>query len=73
MKQGPTPWYDTLMAYLHHNGYKCGATDNTLFIKPFGLDIIITQVYVDLNLFRSIDKALSEEFVDVMLKFFEMG
>ena len=73
LKQAPRAWYDTLVDYLLHQGYRRGAIDNTLFIKESCLDIVLAQVYVDDIIFGSTNADLSKEFADVMAQKFEMS
>lgn len=53
LKQARKAWYEKLSNYLLENRYKHIAIDNTLFTKHSGSQIILSQVYVDDNIFGS--------------------
>ena len=53
IKQNPRVWYYKLERYLHQQGFKKGTTDNKLYIKNEGNDLLIIIVYVDDIIFGS--------------------
>jgi len=73
LKQAPRKWYERLKNLLLSQGYKCGTSEKTLFIKKNGEDIILVQVYVDDIIFGSTNESLCETFVKVMKIKFEMS
>ncbi|GKB72320.1 putative ribonuclease H-like domain-containing protein, partial [Tanacetum coccineum] len=73
LHQAPRAWYETLSTYLIENGFRRGTIDKTLFIKKDKGDILLVQVYVDDIIFRSIKKALCDEFEGLMHKRFQMS
>jgi len=73
LKQAPRQWYERLSDFLLSQSYSRGTSDNTLFIKKKGEDIILVQVYVDDIIFGSTNEGLCEAFVEVMKSEFEMS
>ena len=73
MKQAPRVWYERLKDLLLENGFKVGRVDTNLFIKNNKKDILVCQIYVDDIIFGSTNKALYQEFGDMMTKEFEMS
>lgn len=66
-------WYDTLENYLVQNRYRCGAIDNTFFIKQSGSHTILAQVYVNDIIFGLTNECLRKEFAKVMAHKFKMS
>ncbi|WVZ83183.1 LOW QUALITY PROTEIN: hypothetical protein U9M48_030354 [Paspalum notatum var. saurae] len=73
LKQAPRAWYERLRDFLLENGFKVGRVDTTLFIKNNKKDILVCQIYVDDIIFSSTNKALCQEFGEMMTKEFEMS
>ena len=55
------------------NGFKRGKIDTTLFLKNFGDDLLIVQIYVDDIIFGSTNEHHCREFSKVMQAEFEMS
>ncbi|GJX91764.1 retrovirus-related pol polyprotein from transposon TNT 1-94 [Tanacetum coccineum] len=73
LKQAPRAWYDELSKFLLPNHFYKGTIDPTLFIRSFGDDILVVQVYVDDIIFGSINPRYTQLFVDLMQSRFEMS
>jgi len=68
LKQAPKQWYERLSEFLLSQGYDCGTSNKTLFIKKKREDIILVQVYVDDIIFGSTNEEMCEAFVEAMKK-----
>ena len=66
LKQAPRAWYDRLTQYLVSHEFTRGNADQTLFIKRKDGELIVTQVYVDDIIFRSIKDELTHSFTKLM-------
>ena len=66
LKQAPRAWYDRLTQYLVSHEFIRGNADQTLFIKRKDGELIVTQVYVDDIIFRSIKDELTHSFTKLM-------
>ncbi|KAI3686983.1 hypothetical protein L1987_80673 [Smallanthus sonchifolius] len=66
LHQPPRVWYETLSTHLTSNGFVRGTIDKTLFLKKFGVDLLIVQVYVDDIIYGSTNEALYKDFEAVM-------
>ena len=66
LKQAPRAWYDRLTQYLVSHEFIRGNADQTLFIKRKDGELIVTQVYVDDIIFRSIKDELAHSFTKLM-------
>nr|GEV49780.1 retrovirus-related Pol polyprotein from transposon TNT 1-94 [Tanacetum cinerariifolium] len=53
LKHAPRAWYNELSMFLLQNHFFKGTIDPTLFIRHFGNDILVVQVYVDDIIFDS--------------------
>ncbi|XP_075075485.1 uncharacterized protein LOC142162738 [Nicotiana tabacum] len=53
LKQTPRAWYEKLSKFLLENGFTRGKIDNTLFLKKWGRNMLIVQIYVDDIFFRA--------------------
>ncbi|KAL8111634.1 hypothetical protein AgCh_019381 [Apium graveolens] len=73
LKQSPRAWYDTLSKFLLKHKFARGIIDKTLFYKQHGDDIILVQIYVDDNIFRSINEKLCQRFSRLMQSEYEMS
>ena len=73
LHQAPRAWYGTLSGYLLENGFHRGRIDSNLFIKTFGEDTLLVQVYVDDIIFGSLNENLCREFEEMMKARFEMS
>jgi len=73
LKQAPRAWYNELSKFLVSNGFHKGSIDPTLFIKRYGEDILIVQIYVDDIIFGSTNPKYSKEFELLMKNRFEMS
>jgi len=73
LKQAPRQWYERLSEFMLSQGYNCGTSDRTLFIKKKREDIILVQVYVDDTIFGSTNEEVCEEPVEAMKSEFEMS
>ena len=72
-KQAPRAWYDRLTQYLVSHGFARGKTDQTLFIKREGGELIVAQVYVDDIIFGSTKDELAHSFSNLMQAEFKMS
>jgi hypothetical protein len=59
--------------YFHQQGFKKGTTDNNLYIKAEGNDLLIIVVYVDDISFCSNIELMSKKFAAAMQQEFEMS
>ena len=66
LKQAPRAWYDRLTQYLVSHEFIRGNVDQTLLIKRKDGELIVTQVYVDDIIFRSIKDELAHSFTKLM-------
>jgi hypothetical protein len=73
LKQAPRAWYARLDSYLQKQGLKRGSTDNNLYCKIDGNNLIIVEVYVDDIVFGSNNIKMSEYFAKMMQQEFEMS
>ena len=73
LKQAPRAWYETLSKFLLGKGFTKGHIDNTLFIKKYGQDTLLIQIYVDDIIFGSSNESLCKEFGQIMQEKFEMS
>nr|GEX28784.1 hypothetical protein [Tanacetum cinerariifolium] len=73
LKQAPRAWYDVLSQFLIKNGFQKGSIDTTLFIKKKGKHIMLIQIYVDDIIFGSTNPKYCTNFLDLMVKCFEMS
>jgi hypothetical protein len=73
LKQAPRAWYVRLDSYLQKHGLKRGLTDNNIYCKIDGNNMIIVEVYVDDISFGSDDDKMSKEFAKMMQQEFEMS
>jgi hypothetical protein len=73
IKQAPRAWYARLDSYLQKQGLKRGSTDNNLYCKIDGKNMIIVEVYVEDIIFGSDDKKMSKDFARMMQQEFEMS
>nr|GEU65386.1 reverse transcriptase domain-containing protein [Tanacetum cinerariifolium] len=48
-KQAPRVWYDMLSSFLISQDYSKGSVDPTLFIRRNGNDLLLVQLYVDVD------------------------
>ena len=62
IKKAPRAWYSRLDSYLQKQGLKRGSTDNNLYCKIVGNNMIIVEVYVDDIIFGSDDEKMSKDF-----------
>jgi len=73
LKQAPRVWYYCLDKYLHQQGFSKGSADRNLYINIENEKLLILVVYVDDIIFGSNEEAMSQSFVLVMQKEFEMS
>jgi hypothetical protein len=73
LKQAPRAWYKCLRDFLISNAFKVGKANPTLFTKTCNDDLFVCQIYVDDNIFGSINQKSCEEFRRVMMQKFEMS
>nr|GEY06359.1 putative ribonuclease H-like domain-containing protein [Tanacetum cinerariifolium] len=73
LKQASRAWYDVLSIFLIDSGFQKGSIDTTLFIKKKGKHIILIQIYVDDNIFGSMNLKYCTKFSELMVKRFEMS
>nr|GEW78688.1 copia protein [Tanacetum cinerariifolium] len=73
LKQAPRAWYDILSQFLIESGFQKGLINTTLFIKKKGKHIMLIQIYVDDIIFGSTSLKYCTEFLDLMVKCFEMS
>ncbi|XP_019158760.1 PREDICTED: uncharacterized protein LOC109155595 [Ipomoea nil] len=73
LKQAPRAWYERLTEFLIKKGYKRGRVDKTLFVKHYGQDIVIAQIYVDDIVFGSTLESHKNQFITNMEGEFEMS
>ncbi|GJU93717.1 retrovirus-related pol polyprotein from transposon TNT 1-94 [Tanacetum coccineum] len=73
LKQAPRVWYDELSTFLQQNHFNKGTIDPTLFIRCFGDDILVVQVYVDDIIFGSTNPMYTQLFADLIKSRFEMS
>jgi hypothetical protein len=73
LKQAPRAWYARLDSYLQKQGLKRGSTDNNLYCKIDGNNLIIVEVYVDDIIFGSNEIKTSEDFAKKMQQEFKMS
>ena len=59
LKQAPRTWYDTLKDFLKSKGFKPSSLDPTLFMKSYGGELFVCQIYVDDIIFGCTDKRYS--------------
>nr|XP_009778715.1 PREDICTED: uncharacterized protein LOC104228028 [Nicotiana sylvestris] len=71
--QAPRAWYERLSKFPLANNFIRGKVGNTLFLRSKGMNILIVQVYVDDIIFGSTNKAMCEEFAEMMGNEFEMS
>jgi hypothetical protein len=55
IKQAPRAWYARIDSYLQVQGLKRGSTNNNIYCKIVGYNMIIVEVYVDDIIFGSDD------------------
>jgi hypothetical protein len=72
LKQTPSVWYSRLDKYLQRARFRKGSTKINLCIKVTQDSILLTEVYVDDNIFGSNDDKLSQKFAKDMHNEFEM-
>ncbi|GJW17788.1 putative ribonuclease H-like domain-containing protein [Tanacetum coccineum] len=72
LKQTPRAWYDEFSTFLLQNHFFKGTIDPTLFIRRFGDDILVVQVYVDDIIFGSTHPRYTQLFSDLMKSRFKM-
>jgi hypothetical protein len=73
IKQAPRSWYERIDSYLQVQGLKRGSTDNNIYCKIVGNNMIIVEAYVDDIIFGSDDEKMSKEFARRMQQEFEMS
>lgn len=73
LKQAPRAWYDRLTKFLMDHQFIRGSVDKTLFIKKNDGHILITQIYVDDIIFRSMYEELACGFAHTMKFEFKMS
>nr|GEU33166.1 putative ribonuclease H-like domain-containing protein [Tanacetum cinerariifolium] len=73
LHQAPRAWYETLATYLLENRFQRRTIDQTLFIKKQQKDIVLVQIYVDVIIFGSTNKALCQSFKKLMKDKFQMS
>eukprot|EP00253_Pinus_taeda_P031539 PITA_31539 len=73
LKQAPRAWYYRLDIYLHQQGFSKGSADSNLYIKIENDKLLILVVYVDDIIFGNKEETMSQSFVFVMQKKFEMS
>ncbi|PKU66353.1 Retrovirus-related Pol polyprotein from transposon TNT 1-94 [Dendrobium catenatum] len=73
LKQAPRAWYERLSTFLLERSFEKGSVDTTLFLKKFGKEILIVQIYVDDIIFGSSNKNLCDDFSNTMSSEFEMS
>jgi hypothetical protein len=73
LKRTPRAWYARLDSYLQKQGLKRGSTDNNLYCKIDGNNLIIVDVYVDDIIFGSNNIKMSKDFDKMMQQEFEMS
>jgi hypothetical protein len=66
LKQAPRAWYARLNSYLQKQGIKRVSTDNNLYCKIDGNNMIIVEVYVDDIIFGSDNDKMSKDFAKMM-------
>ena len=66
LKQALRAWYERLSKFILEKGFKRCQIDITLFIKTYGRDILLVQIYVDDIIFGSTNKSLCDEFANRM-------
>lgn len=72
LKQAPRAWFIRLESYFIKEGFIRSPSEQTLFVKKKGDDILIVSIYVDDILFTSNNDELLEEFKYLMKKEFDM-
>lgn len=72
LKQAPRAWYERLSKFLLDNGLKRGWIDNTLFMKAWGWNLLIIQIYVDNIIFGATTTSHCDEFARRMSSEFEI-
>ena len=73
LKQAPRAWCYRLDKYLHQQGFSKGSADSNLYIKIENDKLLILVVYVGDIIFGRNEEAMSQNFVLVMQKEFEMS
>eukprot|EP00253_Pinus_taeda_P024516 PITA_24516 len=73
LKQAPRAWYYQLDKYLYQQGFSKGSANSNLYIKIGNDKLLILVVYVDDIIFGSNEETMSQSFVMVMQKEFEMS
>ncbi|KAI3773597.1 hypothetical protein L1987_48127 [Smallanthus sonchifolius] len=73
LHKAPHAWYETLSTHLVTNGFSRGPIDKTLFLKKFGDDLLLVQVYMDNIIYGSTNENLNREFEGVMKLKFEVS
>eukprot|EP00253_Pinus_taeda_P015797 PITA_15797 len=73
LKQAPRALYFCLDKYLHRQGFSKGSSDSNLYTKIDNDKLLILVVYVDDIIFGSNEEAMSQNFVLLMQKEFEMS
>jgi hypothetical protein len=73
LKEAPRDWYARLDSYLQKQGLKRGSTNNNIYCKIDGNNMMIVEVYVYDIVFGSDDEKMSNEFSMMMQQEFEMS
>ncbi|WVZ63763.1 LOW QUALITY PROTEIN: hypothetical protein U9M48_013370, partial [Paspalum notatum var. saurae] len=63
LKQAPRAWYECLKDFLLKNGFEIVKAYSTLFTRKFNDDLFVCQIYVDVIIFGSTNKAFCDEFI----------
>ncbi|GJY85910.1 retrovirus-related pol polyprotein from transposon TNT 1-94 [Tanacetum coccineum] len=73
LKQAPRAWHDKLSSFLIEHHFTKGIVDPTMFIRRYGDDILLVQIYVDDIIFGSTNPVFTNRFAKLMKDNFEMS
>ncbi|GJX06739.1 retrovirus-related pol polyprotein from transposon TNT 1-94 [Tanacetum coccineum] len=73
LKQAPRAWYDKFSSFLIEHHFTKGIFDPTLFIRRYGDEILLVQIYVDDIIFGSTKPVFAKRFEKLMKDNFEMS
>lgn len=72
LKQAPRAWFSRIEAYFIKEGFMSSPSEQTLFIKRKGGNILIVSIYVDDLLFTGNDEEMLNQFKCSMKREFDM-
>nr|GEW09647.1 copia protein [Tanacetum cinerariifolium] len=73
LKQALHAWYDMLSSFLVSQYFSKGLVDPTLFIRRYGNDLLLVQIYVDDIIFAASTLKLCDLFAKIMCSKFKMS